>query len=119
MIFSKILVVAGVTLVGVCCLVSFPLMVEEVSKRVGHDYVNSATGMVYFLAQFLTAFITYILGFVMDEGTEISTGFTLVIASGGLSVSFIFGVLADCLKGRKFKGYQIKESEEGDVYNKV
>jgi Na+/melibiose symporter-like transporter len=43
--------------VVMCALISFPLMVEQISKRLGPEYIMFGTSMVYFLAQALAASI--------------------------------------------------------------
>lgn len=116
---SKTLIIFSITMAGISSLITFPLIIEEVSKRVGHDYVNVGTGMIFFFAQLTTASLTYFLGFVMDEETKISTIFTLQIGIFGYFLSFFLSVLADCLSSRPFGGSKDKGEEEEEPFNKV
>ena len=53
----KIPVLVPMVVVVMCALISFPLMVEQISKRLGPEYIMFGTSMVYFLAQALAASI--------------------------------------------------------------
>lgn len=78
-----------------CALTSFPLMVEQISKRLGAEYIMFGTSMVYFLAQALAASIVQILGYVMRRKTRISSLYAILIAMTFITVSYLCSVVAD------------------------
>ena len=116
---KKLGVLLSISLVGIGCLVSFPLMIEEVARRVGPEYINLGTGMVFFTAQLSVAILTYSLGFVLDRETKIEALYALFVTLMIFSLSFVLSVGAECLNKNKFventkKGVVEAQKEEDD-----
>lgn len=52
---SKIGFMLNVVVLAVTCMIAFPLLLEQVSHRVGPLYLNIGTGMISFFAQMVAA----------------------------------------------------------------
>jgi uncharacterized membrane protein len=70
-------------------------MVEQISKRLGSEYIMFGTSMVYFFAQALTASLVQILGWVMREKTRYSSIAAIVLSMGFIMLAFLSSLVAD------------------------
>jgi hypothetical protein len=89
-------------------LTSFPLMVEQISKRLGQQYIMFGTSMVYFLAQALAASLVQVLGFIMKNKTRTSSFFGILMAITVIFVSFCSSILAEAKYTSPFEAVVIE-----------
>jgi len=92
---NKILIVGIVTSYGICNLVGFPLMIEQIAKRIGKQYLVMGTGLVFFLSQGFTSLSAYIVGIITDSQTKISTMWALVVPIIVALLGIAFSVYAE------------------------
>lgn len=92
---NKILIVGIVTSYGICNLVGFPLMIEQIAKRIGKQYLVMGTGLVFFLSQGFTSLSAYIVGLITDSQTKMSTMWALVVPIIVALLGIAFSVYAE------------------------
>ena len=78
-------------------------MIEQISKRIGPDYILNGTSMVYFIAQALTAVLIQIFGFIMTDKSKRSTYWVTFTALSFLVFNFLCGVIAQLTYSKPFK----------------
>lgn len=59
---NKTLTAIFVSIFCICNLTGFPLLIEKISKRVGHEYIVLGTGMIFYVSQLSTALVSYLVG---------------------------------------------------------
>ena len=105
---------------GIMAMISYPLMIEEISKRVGKAYISVGTGMVFFLSQALTSILIYMLGFIMNSGTKISSLYVLLVGAGSVCFVFMMSIVADCSeKTDKYGASKEMSKSESDKYENM
>lgn len=104
---SKELFAGSVCLLAICILINLPLMLEQISKRVGSNLLNTATGLVYFTSQLLTASLTYVFGLLMDSKTKASSINTIIVGVSLFGVCFVLSFILYLKRKSKFRGFSL------------
>jgi hypothetical protein len=96
------LVVLCFILYGMSSLICFPLLIEEVAKRIGDDYLVLGTGMIFSVAQIFSAVLVYALGIVMNGERKIQTLYALTICIFVAALSNLLVSYSDWNRDRLF-----------------
>ena len=110
---SKALFSCSVALLAVCILINLPLMLEEISKRVGSELINTATGLVYFTSALSSASLTWVFGILMAKDTKDSSINTLLFGIALFSLCFFMSVMLYCGNAGEFKSFDTNQDKIG------
>lgn len=104
-------------------MISIPLLLDQVSKRLGQYYLQLGTGLLFFLGQLFGALAVWVLGGVMKDFSKGSSMKALIYVKFAFMVIFLLGILADFNKGKKFgAGYDGNDSrveDDSSVYESM
>jgi len=89
-------------------------MIEQISKRLGQEYIMFGTSMVYFCAQALTASLVQVLGYVMRKKTRFSSLVGIDLSIGIIFVSFFCCIVGEWKYNTAFRAV-VREDYEDDV----
>ena len=89
----------------ICTMIGFTISIELIGKRVGENLIVFATGMVFFVSQLFTSITSFVIGFMLNDQTQISSLYVLIFLVGLIFVVFIFSVLAE-MTGKKRQSVQ-------------
>ena len=84
--------VGGTLLYAVFTFPSFPIMMEQIGKRVGKELELVATGNVFFLTQLVTAGLLFGVGALLDMNTKAASLISFAAYSTVILVTLLFGI---------------------------
>lgn len=104
---SKLGLILSLVVVCVCFLICFPIMVEQISIRVGGNFILLATSNVYLLAQALSAIFAQLFGFVLKNGSKSESQTAIYLGMGIMTLSFLLSVYAGVRNKNPFAGQAV------------
>ena len=84
--------VGGTLLYAVFTFPSFPIMMEQIGKRVGKELELVATGNVFFMTQLITAGLLFGVGALLDMNTKTASLLSFGAYSMVILITLFFGV---------------------------
>jgi hypothetical protein len=93
-----------------CILIGFPLMVEQISKRLTPEYIMFGTSMVYFFAQAVTAITVQLFGYQMADKSRYSTLVTLMTSMGIIFFVFLLSLKVEISYNNPFKAISVENT---------
>ena len=100
------MVMVSIDLYCITTMVSFPLIVEVISNRIGSKFLAVGTGMVYFLSQTIFSVLLYISGFFLNAETERASLQGLMLSISVLVIIYILSTIANFKSKKAFIGLE-------------
>lgn len=85
-------------------MTSIPVLLSEVSNRVGKQHLQLATGFMFFLGNGGSAFAVWFLGKLINDLTKPSTQVSFYAAISVYGAGLLSAILAGVLGTKKFAG---------------
>lgn len=114
---SKNGVIFSGSLISIFNVLGIPLLIEEITERIGNPFLAVGTGLMYQISSFFCGIFIYFIGIALDNETKIASLFCLVFISGIVLCVFFLSIFAEIMGDREFKsneGYRkLQEIVEG------
>jgi len=92
-------------------MISFPIVLELITQRLGDRLLVLGTGIVMWFNQLFTALNSYVLGIVLDGKRKIDVDWSIVIVSAVCALVLVLASISECtgkdeMKLGKYQGNQ-------------
>lgn len=91
-------------------------MLEQITIRVGKQYILLATGNVYFLSQALAAVFAQIFGIILSDKSKESSEFAIRMGMGIMALSLLLSIYAGMRSKSPFVADVILDSSNESKY---
>ena len=101
----------------ICFLICFPIMLEQITIRVGKQYILLATGNVYFLSQALAAVFAQVFGIILSDKSRESSEMAIRMGMGIMALSLMLSMYAGLRSKSPFLADVIVDSTNESKYD--
>lgn len=83
-------------------MISFPILIETITVRIGQDYLIMGSGMVFFVVQVSSAVNVYLFGVILNSEEEVDTIYCIYYGVALITVAYILTFISDIFENKPF-----------------
>ena len=105
-------ILMGCFLFGIFSCISFPLLIEVITRNLGKKYLGLGTGITYFFSRLITALLIYVIGYIINFQTRMNVMKCMILGISLVFACYIFAVYSEFRSLSKGKNNSRKSSAD-------